>query len=305
MREWSAEVTVDRELAYRLIAGQFGAIEPAELSLLAEGWDNTVWLVDRRWVFRFPRRAAVIPGIEREMALLPRLAPLVPLPIPTPVFFGRPAGGYPWPFFGAALIPGRETADAACSDAARRRLARPLAAFLRVLHGGDVASAVDPAGELPSDPMGRADMGLRVPRTVERLAEVERLGLWRAPASVHDTLDAARRLPAPEPSALVHGDLHIRHLLVDESCGPTGLIDWVDICRGDPAIDLPLFWSLLPPDGRTEFLDAYGTVTEAQLLRARVLALFLSATLAVYAHHEAMPALEREAVGALERAGTD
>jgi aminoglycoside phosphotransferase (APT) family kinase protein len=119
VHEWSADVTVDRDLAYRLIAGQFKALEAAELARLSEGWDNTVWLVDRRWVFRFPRRAVVIAGIEREMALLPRLAPLVPLPIPTPVFLGRPGDGYRWPFFGAALIPGGETADAACSDADR------------------------------------------------------------------------------------------------------------------------------------------------------------------------------------------
>jgi aminoglycoside phosphotransferase (APT) family kinase protein len=305
VHEWSAEVTVDRDLAYRLIAGQFDGLEPAELRLLSEGWDSTVWLVDGRWVFRFPRRGVVIAGIEREMALLPRLAPLVPLPIPTPVFFGRPADGYRWPFFGAPLIPGRETADAACSDAERCRLARPLAAFLRALHDGDTAAAVDPAGELPGDPMGRADMELRVPRTAERLAEVERLGLWRAPGNVHEVLDAARGLGAPEPSALVHGDLHSRHLLVDDECGATGVIDWIDICRGDPAIDLPLFWSLLPAAGRAEFLDAYGTVTDSQLLRARVLALFLSATLAVYAHHEEMASLEREAIGALKSTVVD
>ena len=305
MHEWSAEVTVDRDLAYRLIAGQFDALEPTELRLLSKGWDNTVWLVDRRWVFRFPRREVVIAGIEREMALLPRLAPRLPLAIPTPVFVGRPADGYGWPFFGAALIPGRETADAACSDAARCRLARPLAAFLRALHDGDTAAAVDPAGELPCDPMGRADMDLRVPRTAERLAEVERLGLWRAPASVHDVLDAARGLGASGSSALVHGDLHIRHLLVDEDCAAAGVIDWIDICRGDRAIDLPLFWALLPAAGRVEFLDAYGTVTAAQLLRARVLALFLSATLAVYARHEGMASLEREAIGALERTAVD
>ena len=302
VHEWSAEVAVDRDLAYRLVAGQFEELEPAELRLLSEGWDNTVWLVNQRWVFRFPRRAVVIPGIEREIALLPRLAPLVPLPVPVPVFVGRPADGYRWPFVGAALIPGKETADAACSDADRCRLARPLAAFLRALHDAHTAAAVDPAGELPGDPMGRADMELRVPRTAERLREIERLGLWRAPGSVGDVLDAARELEEPEPSALVHGDLHIRHLLVDDDCRAAGVIDWIDICRGDPAIDLPLYWSLLPPAGRAEFLDAYGTVTEAQLLRARVLALFLSATLAVYAHHEGMASLEREAIGALERA---
>ena len=148
-------------------------------------------------------------------------------------------------------------------------------------------------------------MELRVPRTAERLTEMERLGLWRAPGGVHEVLDAARELGEPEPSALVHGDLHIRHLLVDDGCRAAGVIYWIDICRGEPAIDLPLFWSLLPAAGRAQFLDAYGTVTEAQLLRARVLALFLSATLAVYAHHEGMARLAREAIGALERAAVD
>ena len=305
MHEWSAEVTVERDLAYRLIAGQFDGLELGELSLLGAGWDNTVWLVDRRWVFRFPRREAVIAGIEREMTLLPRLAPLVPLPIPVPVFFGRPGEGYRWPFFGAALIPGTETADAAFSDADRGRLARPLAAFLRALHDGETATAVDPNGELPNDPMGRGDMEMRVRLTVARLAEIERLGLWRPPANVGDVFDAARDLGAPEPLALVHGDLHLRHLLVDDDFDAAGVIDWIDICRGDPAIDLPLFWCLLPAPSRREFLDEYGTVTDAQLLRARVLAIFLSATLAVYAHHEGIANLKREAIAALDRATVD
>ena len=40
------------------------------------------------------------------------------------------------------------------------------------------------------------------------------------------------------------------------------------------------------------------TVTDAQLLRARVLAPFLSATLAVFGHHEELVNLEREAIAA-------
>jgi aminoglycoside phosphotransferase (APT) family kinase protein len=298
--EWSAEVAVDRGLARRLIAGQFEV--GGELRLLAEGWDSVVWLVDERWVFLFPRREIVVAGVEREIAVLPRLAPLLPLPIPVPVFAGRPADGYPWPFFGAALIPGRELAAAGCSEEARCRLARPLGEFLGALHSEDVARAL---GDLPVDPFGRGDMGRRVRRTVERLAELERLGLWRPPPVVREMLDAAASLPPAEPSAVVHGDLHIRHLLVDERCGAAGVIDWVDVCRADPAIDLPLYWSLLPPDARLDFLVAYGRVTDEQLLRARVLALFLGATLAVYAHHEGMADLERETIAGLDRAVAD
>ena len=48
--------------------------------------------------------------------------------------------------------------------------------------------------------------------------------------------------------------------------------------------------------------NAYGPLSDVQLLRARVLALFLCGTLAVYGHHEGLPALEREAIARLDRA---
>jgi hypothetical protein len=43
-------------------------------------------------------------------------------------------------------------------------------------------------------------------------------------------------------------------------------------------------------------------VAPDSLLRARVLAFFLCATLAVYGRRERLPAIEREAVAGLERA---
>jgi aminoglycoside phosphotransferase (APT) family kinase protein len=78
VREWAAEVAVDEALARRLIGAQFPDLEVRSLSLLGQGWDMTVWLVDDRWVFRFPRRERVIPGLINEIAHLPRLAPVLP-----------------------------------------------------------------------------------------------------------------------------------------------------------------------------------------------------------------------------------
>jgi aminoglycoside phosphotransferase (APT) family kinase protein len=299
--EWSAEVVVDRQCARRLIASRFPSLELRSLRLLAEGWDNTVWLVDDRWAFRFPRRTIAIPGVEREIASLPRLAPLLPRPIPRPVFVGAPGEDYPWPFFGAPMLAGGEAAEARLTDAARTRLARPLGEFLRVLHGREVAAELASL-DLPADPMGRADMTLRVPRALEQLEELERLGLWRAPAALRSLLDAARTLPAPEPSAVVHGDLHVRHLLVEPRGTLTGVIDWGDLCRADPSVDLVLLWSFLPPQGRDEFLAEYGPADPARLLRARVLAVFLSATLLLYAEHEGMANLKAESLAGLARA---
>ena len=64
------------------------------------------------------------------------------------------------------------------------------------------------------------------------------------------------------------------------------MIDWGDMCRADPSANLPLYWSMFAPEARAAFLSAYGPVTEPGLLRARVLAIFLSATLATQAHRE-------------------
>jgi hypothetical protein len=66
-------------------------------------------------------------------------------------------------------------------------------------------------------------------------------------------------------------------------------------------VDLVLFWCVLPPAARREFLTAYGAVSEEQLLRARVLSLFFCATLALYGRSEGMGSLRREAVAGLNR----
>jgi aminoglycoside phosphotransferase (APT) family kinase protein len=295
VHEWAAEVTVERALAQRLIGAQFPELELASVRPLGQGWDMTVWLVDEQWVFRFPRRAAVIPGLLGEISHLPRLAALLPLRIPVPTYLGEPSSDYRWPFYGTAFIPGRELAEAGLDDNGRAALARPLGEFLRTLHSARLDA------ELPLDPFRRADMNLRVPKTRERLAELEKLDLWSAPRAAHEVIDAAADLGPPELTTLVHGDLHLRHLLVDQGGSPAAVIDWIDLSHNDPGVDFVLYWSSLPETGRVEFREAYGTITDDQLLRARILALFICGTLAVYAHHERMPTLKHEALLGLGR----
>jgi aminoglycoside phosphotransferase (APT) family kinase protein len=214
--------------------------------------------------------------------------------VPRPALVGEPADGYPWPFFGAELIPGVEAGVAELDDEARVAVGLELAAFLRSLH------ALELDVELPQDPNGREEMPKRVALAREELHVLDKLALWRAPAAVERLFEQAERLPAAEASAVAHGDLHFRHLLVDGRAA-SGVIDWGDLCRADPAIDLPLYWSFVPPGGRAAFLDAYGEVTETQLVRARVLSVQLCAVLAHYGHAENQPAILRAALDGLER----
>jgi aminoglycoside phosphotransferase (APT) family kinase protein len=295
VREWAAEVAVDEALARRLIGAQFPQLELRSIRLLGEGWDMTVWLVDEQWVFRFPRRETVIPGLLNELSQLPRLASLLPLPIPIPTYLGEPSPDFRWPFYGAPFLPGRELAAAGLGDTALAALARPLGEFLRTLHGASLDA------DLPLDPFRRADMTLRVPKTRGRLAELEQLGLWYPPREAYEAIDAAVELGPPEPTNLVHGDLHLRHLLVDDDGAAAAVIDWIDLSYNNAGVDLVLYWSVLPPEGRIEFREAYGPIADDQLLCGRILALFIRGTLAVYAHHEGMPALKREAIRGLDR----
>ena len=295
--QWQPERVVDEELAQELIAAQFAEVPARLVELVAAGWDYTVFRVDGEWAFRFPRREIVLEPMARELAALRVLAPLLPVPVPAPVYVGRPAEGFPWPFYGARWLPGVDAGVAELTDDARTALAPPLARFLRALHQTAELS------DLPVDVQARADMTFRGPRTREELAAVVAEGLWEPPASVFELLRHAESLPPAEPTVVCHGDLHFRQLLVD---GPklTGVVDWVDVCRSDPGIDLLLVYAFLPPAAREVFFGEYGTVGEGSLIRARVLAFFLSAVLARYGRAQGLRAVEWEAVASLERAAS-
>lgn len=296
MPQWDADVEIGEELVRALLAEQFPELDASTARLVGEGWDNSVWAVEERWAFRFPRREIAVPGVERELAVLPALAPRLPVPIPVPAFVGGSTDRYPWPFFGARLLAGQEPVEAGLTDGVRVALGVELARFLRSLHSPATLEEVDPDGRLPVDPNGRADMGIRVERTRAQLAE---LGLSGA-SGVVELLEIASGLPPSRELALCHGDLHVRHVLVD-GADLTGVIDWGDSCRADPAIDLVLYWSLLPSESRAAFAAEYGPLPEERLLRARVLSLSLCAILALYARDVGHRRLEVEALAGLDR----
>ena len=282
MHVWEAAEHVGEERAGRLIRSQFAPLPERSVELVSEGWDYVVHLVDGRWAFRFPRRDVVIAGTERELACLGALAEALPVAIPSPVFVGAPGEGYPWPFYGSAFLPGREA-----TAAGGAAIARPLARALRALHACELDC------DLPVDPLGRVDMAIRVPRTRELLRELA--------VEADALLDEAETLPPAQRTAVCHGDLHFRQVLVDDSA-LSGIVDWIDICRSDPAVDLSIAWSLLPAEARATFFDEYGAIDRTREVRARVVATFLSAYLVQWARAENVPSVLDEAAAGLRRA---
>lgn len=298
---WAPERPSATARAATLIAAAFPTLRGRPVEPLAEGWDNTVFLVDGTWVFRFPRRQLAVPGFRRELAVLPRIATRLPLPVPEPEFVADDDDPVdPWPFAGARLLPGRELADTGLPDGERRAAAAAVGAFLRQLHAAPTRQAA-PAG-LPLDPMGRAWPRARIDDTRTQLRQLVEQGTWAGDPGVQALLAEAERLDAPaRPPVLVHGDLHVRHVLLDDGGSAVGVLDWGDVCLADPAVDLALAYTAFSGPARAAFLTAYGEVDAERELRARALGVRLSAFLTAYAADVDRPALLAEALAGLRR----
>ncbi len=276
---WTADIDIDTALVTKLVGEQFPALRGATVEPFGIGWDNAAFLAGGRIVFRFPRRRACVHLIEREIALLPLVAPHVPLAIPTPRYVGAATADYPWPFAGYDLIEGTTSCSVALSEAARAALAEPLGRFLRALHALDTTPLV--ARGLPPDELGRLDHRKRWPLAAERVGALAENGTWATCGVVSEPKHIVAWLAGhpPRPLAddartLVHGDLYARHVLLDADARPSGIIDWGDVHLGDPALDVEIAHLLLPGTAHAAFRAAYGGVDERTWEAARYRAVY-------------------------------
>ena len=158
---------------------------------------------------------------------------------------------------------------------------------------------------LPVDPNRRADMRLRVRLTRERVAGLVAADLWAVDPAVTALLADAEALPPPPRTVVLHGDLHARHVLVEgdgASARATAVIDWGDVCSGDPSVDLAIAFGSFIGRARDELLGAYGPIDGVTELRARTIAVFLAAALLAYAVDVGLGPLADEARRGLARA---
>ena len=241
------EVSTDATLVRTLLRAQFPqwadySIEPVE----SAGTDNAIYRIGDELVARLPRIEWAVRQIELERTWMPRLAPHLPLEIPSPIATGAPGAGYPWPWAIHHWIPGENIAPGARD--ALEPIARDVAAFLRALR------AIDPTGG-PRPFPGRRGAPL-APRDTETRAAI---------AELHDDLDTDAALRVWE-SALAarewrgapvwfHGDMLPGNLIVHD--GRTrAVIDFSGAGVGDPACDLMIAWALFSGESRAVFRAA-------------------------------------------------
>ena len=75
------ESAADCERAAALIGDAFPSLRSKSVAFLDEGWDFRVFEVGGEWIFRFPKRHESVAKLDRELALLVALCPLLCAPL--------------------------------------------------------------------------------------------------------------------------------------------------------------------------------------------------------------------------------
>jgi aminoglycoside phosphotransferase (APT) family kinase protein len=265
---------VDAALVRRLLRAQHPDLAGLPLRRIGAGWDNVVFRLGHDLVVRVPRRALGAQLIGSELAWLPDLAGQLPLPVPEPVRAGGPADGYPWPWLICRYVPGQPLAERVLGGRPGLRGAEDLAGLLVALH---VAAPPD----APHNPYRGVPLSVRAP-SVE-------LALAAAPARIRAQVQQAwvRALAAPEhhgPPLWLHGDLHGLNILAARG-RISGVIDFGDLCAGDPATDLAVAWLVLDGPAR-ERLQALVAPDGATWERARGWAALLGLMFALHSRDD-------------------
>ncbi|KOR81185.1 hypothetical protein AM232_24180 [Bacillus sp. FJAT-21352] len=277
-KPWLAEYPVSLELAGKLIMQQFPEIELKEIKQLGEGFDNTVIQINGQFVFRFPRRPIAVTLIQVENQLLPSIAGTFPLAIPEPIFFGKPSTLYPYPFTGYKMVKGHLPVEGTKEN--KVESAKRFARFLKVLHSFPVKRAMR-LGVQP-DGMMRLNVPYRKKSLMENVSNLIKLGYFEQAHAVKDFVETLGELDVRHPISLVHGDIHIRNVLLDDEGVLAGVIDWGDVHIGNPAIDFSFLYSYFPKEVRRAFFEIYGEIEKETESLARFRAIYMLVTLLVY-----------------------
>jgi aminoglycoside phosphotransferase (APT) family kinase protein len=256
----NAETEITAELIRDLLRDQHPDLADQPLTLGARGWDNQIWRLGSDLAVRLPWATQTADALLRkEHAWLPALAPRLPLPVPVPQRLGEPSARFPRPWIVTTWVPGDPADRAPATRGAQA--ASTLAGFLTALHRPAPAGA--PGGRTSrGGPLAEAADGF-----ARLLTEATDLGLIADPAAVRAVWDDAVAAPAWDgPPLWLHGDLHPANLLTADGTF-CGVVDFGDMCAGDPAGDLAAGWILLPDGFMGRFHEAYRPGSDAATLR--------------------------------------
>ena len=212
------------------IHSEFPEITWDSYVLNTEGWDHEVIILDNKIVFRFPNDDEYSTLLRDEINVLKKLKSLVGAAIPQYAYIAAD-----YSFAGYPIVPGRvvskQVFDELSKDA-HRELTKQLAAFLSILH-----TLIQKGHEFPELP----DFYILVDHVEVKQLAREHLSKLLSPAEYEIVENILRQTDAvlaqKVPAVFLHDDVYSRHIIWDDANSRLGIIDFTDMCLGDPAID--------------------------------------------------------------------
>ncbi|GAA2490581.1 aminoglycoside phosphotransferase family protein [Streptomyces longisporus] len=254
-----AEIEITAELVRDLLRDQHPDLADHPLRFGAFGWDNQLWRLGDDLAVRLPWATSSADALLRkEHAWLPALAPGLPLPVPVPQRLGEPSERFPRPWIVTTWVQGTPADRAPVTRG--EEAADALAAFLTALHRPAPEGA--PVGRGRGGPPADCAEGF-----AQQLASATEMGLVPDPDAVRAVWEDA--VAAPEwkgPALWLHADLHPANVLTADGT-VCGVVDFGDLCAGDPACDLAAAWILLPDGAVGRFHGAYQPGADAATRR--------------------------------------
>ncbi|EEF9710891.1 aminoglycoside phosphotransferase family protein [Salmonella enterica] len=240
---------INQELVYLLISNQFPqwsnlVIRPVEMS----GWDNRTFHLGDDKLVRLPSAENYAGQVEKEQEWLPKLAPFLPNKIPVPLGMGTPNENYPWKWSVYRWIEGKTIASSPEVDLCV--LAKDLANFLVALQ------SVDPKGGPVAGPQSFYRGGSVTVYDSETRHAIRVLNNKINPSLVTEIWEAGCVHTWSEEPVWVHGDISAGNLLINNN-RLDAVIDFGQLCIGDPACDLVIAWTLFDAESRRVFHDTF------------------------------------------------
>jgi aminoglycoside 2''-phosphotransferase len=236
----------------RQLIRELSPLAADEVQVLGAGTDSAAFRIDGAWVVRFPLVPDAQATLATELALLPELAPELPVAVPRPEHVAERDGQL---VFGAyRALEGQPLSDAALSalsPPARTRALDELTAVLDAIHRFPVerAQAAGVSFELCKGGYhaGQEHLERALPGMLDA-AELATIARQRR------AFEDAQ--PRPSTPVLLHADIKPEHLLHDPATGAvTGLLDWGDVSLGHSDFDLAIISAFCGPHTLQGLLD--------------------------------------------------
>ncbi len=221
----------------------FPDLEFRRVRVVEDGWDSLVLDLDDRWIVRFPRRPEVERWIERETALLPELAPTLPVAIPHFELIARD---------GLVCAGYRKLLGSPATGGIGERAGDDLGRFLGALHGFPLHRARALGVPCFDAAVWRDHFTQLCDDFRRRVFPLLRTGERERAETLFARIGTLEFVPT-----LLHADLGPAHVLCCRG-RVIGVIDWSDARVGDPALDLAWCLNGTPAEVAGAVARAYG-----------------------------------------------